>query len=73
MRDRTGRLGEWLALREVVALPGSTGGPLRLARAGPWVCSPQKPVLEVGSCQAPAMKGAESVCKGEIMTMARGH
>lgn len=67
MRDRTGHLGKWLALREGVALLGSTGGPLRLARAGPGFAAHRS------WCQATIMKGAESVCKGKIMTMDCGH
>lgn len=37
------------------------------------VSSWQEQVLEWGFCQAGTMKGAESVCKGEIVTMDPGH
>lgn len=41
-------------------------GPLRLARAGPGFAARRS------QCQATAMQGAESVCKGEIVTMDHG-
>lgn len=50
-----------------MALLGSTGGPLRLTRAGPGSAAHRS------WCQVTTMKGAESVCKGEIMTTDCGH
>lgn len=61
---------------KVVELPGALGIPLKPVRPISLVLgvsSRQEQVLEWGFCQAGTMKGAESVCKGKIVTIDPGH
>lgn len=74
---RRGERTDWLSGRGWSwELLGALGIPLKPVRPISLVLgvpSRQEQVLEWGFCQASTMKGAESVCKGEIITIDSGH